>query len=337
MGRLKKLLSRAKDHFDDGEVALAAVVGQYETKRLGAESLKTGIMIATDRRVLFYAKRMFGYQLEHFPYRCISSFEEGKRMMGYYIRFFASGNEVSLKWIAKGDIEVFAGTVRMGMAEGTATRVAPKRGVLPKPPKWWAHWPAYAAGLFLVSGCVGLIAWLFGNQAATHQRSRQSETSRISDPVVPRSQRTSATRPHAANPFAPAETLRYDESRAAEGQALYERIVAEKPELYRFYEEDSLAPLTDEYTVLRTDGWRYGVDVRGIPKGFAAIIFLPEDLWNGLSDSERESLGHFLTRESPDSGWVVYVGEVKRIDSRDEIMGDRTPMSSREWDWTPTP
>lgn len=79
VGRLNQLLPLAKEHFDDGEDALAAVVGQYETKRAGADAIKTGIMIATDRRVLFYAKRLFGYQLEHFPYRAISSFEQGVR------------------------------------------------------------------------------------------------------------------------------------------------------------------------------------------------------------------------------------------------------------------
>lgn len=269
-------------------------------------------------------------------------------MTGSYIKFFASGNEVSLKWIAEGDVEVFAATVRKGMAEGTATRVVAKKAIAPKPPKRRTHWLAYVLGLALVvpvlgltlaAGFTALIASPADDPAPRPQASRRSAPTAKIDPSVTRSQQAKPTRSsaHPANPFAPVEPIQYDNTLASDGQVLYEAIVAKNPELYRFYKEESLAPITDEHSVFRTDGWSHGVDISGVSRGFAAMIALSEESWNGLSDSQRDSLGHFLTRESPDTGWVVYVGEVKRIDSRDEIMGDRTPMSSREWDWTPTP
>jgi hypothetical protein len=66
---------------------------------MGTESVRKGILVATDRRVLFFAKKMGGYDLESYPYGNISSLEQGKTMMGGTLKFFASGNTASMKWI----------------------------------------------------------------------------------------------------------------------------------------------------------------------------------------------------------------------------------------------
>jgi hypothetical protein len=65
----------------------------------GLESVRKGILAATDRRMLFFAKKMSGYDLESFPYANISSLEQGKNMMGGTLKFFASGNTAAMKWI----------------------------------------------------------------------------------------------------------------------------------------------------------------------------------------------------------------------------------------------
>lgn len=100
MAKIDKLLGRAKAHLDDGEQVLAAVQGTYETMIMGKESVRTGILLATPTRVVFFAKKLGGYDLESFPYRQISSFEQSKSMMGHVVTFFASGNKVAMKWIA---------------------------------------------------------------------------------------------------------------------------------------------------------------------------------------------------------------------------------------------
>jgi hypothetical protein len=102
MSKLNKLTKQAQAHMEPGETVLASVLGAYETKRLGQKSARNGILVATDQRVLFYAKKMGGYDLESFPYSNISSFEQSKGMMGHKIKMFASGNEVEVKWINQG-------------------------------------------------------------------------------------------------------------------------------------------------------------------------------------------------------------------------------------------
>ena len=91
MAKIDRLLERAKEHFDEGEQPLQTVLGAYETKVMGSDSVRNGIFIATDQRLLFYAKKLTGFDLEAFPYANISSMEMGKNLMGHYISFFASG------------------------------------------------------------------------------------------------------------------------------------------------------------------------------------------------------------------------------------------------------
>lgn len=100
MAKIEKLIEQAQPHLQPGEQVNAAVMGTYETKILGNDSVRSGVMLATDQRIVFYAKKLGGYDLESFTFGNISSFEQSKSMMGHQISFFASGNKVTLKWIS---------------------------------------------------------------------------------------------------------------------------------------------------------------------------------------------------------------------------------------------
>ena len=120
MAKIDKLLTRAKEHLDQGEQPLETVFGAYETKIMGGDSVRNGIFIATNQRLLFYAKKLTGYDFESFPYSSISSMEMGKNLMGHYISFFASGNSCKMKWIKVGDVGAFVDTVKAQMAAATS-------------------------------------------------------------------------------------------------------------------------------------------------------------------------------------------------------------------------
>ena len=117
-GKEEKLLVRARQHFDADETPLCSVLGTYETKRLGSDSVRSGILIATNKRVVFYAKKATGYDIKNFRYKAISSIDTGKNMMGAYITLVVSGNEANLKWIS-GDAAGFVETVEDQMEGGT--------------------------------------------------------------------------------------------------------------------------------------------------------------------------------------------------------------------------
>ena len=129
---LASLLKKAQGHLDPGETVLASVGGFYETKRAGTKHSKNGALIATTQRLVFYAKKLGGYDMEIFPYRNISSIEFGKGLMGHKVAFFASGNDVTVKWISEGDVPEFVRTVRARM-EGQP--VAAGDEAMPEPPR----------------------------------------------------------------------------------------------------------------------------------------------------------------------------------------------------------
>ena len=60
---------------------------------MGEDFIRTGIFIATDQRLLFYAKKLTGFDLEAFPYANISSMEMSKNLMGHRIRFLRVGEQ----------------------------------------------------------------------------------------------------------------------------------------------------------------------------------------------------------------------------------------------------
>lgn len=99
MAKEEKLLGGLAGHLEDGETPQAWCVGAYETKVMGQESVRTGVLAATDRRLVFFAKKLTGFDFESFPFANVTSFEQSKGMMGGKIQFIASGNTVSMKWI----------------------------------------------------------------------------------------------------------------------------------------------------------------------------------------------------------------------------------------------
>lgn len=119
MAKIDKLVAEAKKHLKPDEVVLAEVMGAYESKILGKETLRNGVFLATDRRIFFFGKKLFGFDAESFPYKKISSFEYGKDMMGKTISFFASGNRVKMKWINVGHVKNFVGIVQNKINEKT--------------------------------------------------------------------------------------------------------------------------------------------------------------------------------------------------------------------------
>lgn len=110
--KFEKLKKEATSHLEEGEEIIAAVFGAYETEILGKDTVRNGVFLATNKRVIFYGKKMFGYDLEVFPYSNISSIEMSKEFLGYKITFYSSGNKVKMKWINVGDVNEFVNYVK---------------------------------------------------------------------------------------------------------------------------------------------------------------------------------------------------------------------------------
>lgn len=118
---MSRLLREAQAHLGEGEVVLASVAGVYESELLGTDIPRNGLLVATDRRLVFYGKRFGGYDIESFPYENLSSFEQGRNLYGSYLHFFASGNRVEVKWVQRRrDLAALVAEVKTRMGRQTA-------------------------------------------------------------------------------------------------------------------------------------------------------------------------------------------------------------------------
>ncbi len=125
MAKIDKLLDRAKEHFESGEEAITTILGTYGTEIFKGKGQIQGILVATNQRLVFYAKKGTGFEFEVFPYETISSINAGKSFMGHHASFFSSGNKVSMKWIQTKDIQEFVEAVKSRVEDAKLTAPTP--------------------------------------------------------------------------------------------------------------------------------------------------------------------------------------------------------------------
>ena len=76
---------------------------------MGSDSVRNGIFIATNQRLLFYAKKLTGYDFESFPHEQGLD-GVGKNLMGHYIMLLCvQWNSAKMKWISAGDVRASRG------------------------------------------------------------------------------------------------------------------------------------------------------------------------------------------------------------------------------------
>lgn len=107
MAGYKKNLALVKNHLKRDEKILFSVDGAFVKK----DWTRNGVMIVTPERVVFFSKKLVGYDLESFPMGKITSIELSKNLMGHIITFHATGNIVTLKWVQNGQIKEFVDCV----------------------------------------------------------------------------------------------------------------------------------------------------------------------------------------------------------------------------------
>ena len=112
-------LKATQEQLDDGETIIASCFGVYETKIMGADSGRNGVFLVTQKRVVFFGKKMFGYDMESFPLAKVSAIEMSKGLMGKSITLKMSGNDAKMKWINDGNPEELVNYVREHMGENT--------------------------------------------------------------------------------------------------------------------------------------------------------------------------------------------------------------------------
>lgn len=124
-------LKAVAEHLDEGENIIESCFGAYETKILGGDSVRNGVFLVTEKRVIFFGKKLMGYDMESFPLTKVSAIEMSKGLMGKSIAMKMSGNDAKMKWIQKGNPEGVVNYVRENMGEKAAPTAAPVADDIP--------------------------------------------------------------------------------------------------------------------------------------------------------------------------------------------------------------
>jgi hypothetical protein len=122
--RGRKLMEGVGQHLEAGETVQCMIDGAYEVDAARPDAVRNGLVLATDRRVLFVALTAFeGHLVESYAYGDIGSFEQSRGMMGGSVSFTASGSSVTVKWIPPGSaFTKFCNQVRRNTGEVATAR-----------------------------------------------------------------------------------------------------------------------------------------------------------------------------------------------------------------------
>lgn len=124
-----KNLIGAKTQLRPNETIVHYISGLYEGKVLGEDMLRTGVLCATETRLLFYGKKMFGYDTQSISYEKISSFLMNKGFWGQKLVIHASGADIKVGHIHAKNFTSFFDFVQdkiSNKSAGIEERQAPK-------------------------------------------------------------------------------------------------------------------------------------------------------------------------------------------------------------------
>jgi hypothetical protein len=118
----RREIKRLTEHLWDGEQVEVMVSGQY-----GGGS---GLLVLTDRRLVFVKDGVMKKTLEDFPLDKVSSVQWSSGVMMGKISIFASGNKAEVSQVMKDDGKALTDTVR----ERISRPAAPSHASAPPPP-----------------------------------------------------------------------------------------------------------------------------------------------------------------------------------------------------------
>ena len=83
----------------------------------GLYSDRNGVLAATNRRLLFFDKRLTGEQIEDFPYKGIGSIQHETGLFGGTISITAAGRKTKIKHVPVAQVRRFCDIARAQWSE----------------------------------------------------------------------------------------------------------------------------------------------------------------------------------------------------------------------------
>ncbi len=110
---------------DASETVLAMTTGSIQVTRMGTASKRNGSIVATEKRVVLFTKKLGGHDVQDFSYSMIASIDHKKGLITGNLDIAASGDHTLVSMIPKDEVQEIAGLIRQKVAESRAGHAAP--------------------------------------------------------------------------------------------------------------------------------------------------------------------------------------------------------------------
>jgi len=111
----QKEIDKAKRVLAENETILDVTTGMGAVRRMGKETKRNGALLVTDRRVIFFTKKIGGYEMSDHVYSMLTSVDYKKGLVSGNINISASGDRYHISMIPKNDVERIAQCIRSQM------------------------------------------------------------------------------------------------------------------------------------------------------------------------------------------------------------------------------
>jgi len=111
----KKEIEKAKHVLAEDETILDVTTGMGKVRRMGQDAKRKGALIVTDRRVIFFTKKLGGYEMSDHVYGLLTTVDYKKGVLTGNINLSASGDNYHISLIPKNDVERIAQRIRSQM------------------------------------------------------------------------------------------------------------------------------------------------------------------------------------------------------------------------------
>lgn len=110
-------VKRISQRLVSGERLPCVIRETMEGRFLGSSGIKSGLLVVTNRRVIFHVPTLFGrFRSPVYPMDQITSVNYGRRVGGDRIELNVSGDQKIIKWIPRGEGKKAASIIRKMIA-----------------------------------------------------------------------------------------------------------------------------------------------------------------------------------------------------------------------------
>lgn len=120
MTKLDKYLSLLQEHLGPGEEVDSAVLGTYETKRWRRYTTRSGVLAATNHRLIAFGLKPRGFEMRMYLYPEIRSVNVTKSFFAKNISIDSGYDHWVLFWVEAGDVPGLVELIRARIASGAS-------------------------------------------------------------------------------------------------------------------------------------------------------------------------------------------------------------------------